>query len=464
MLQPNHTVLVAVSGGPDSVALFHILKEGSLQFGLNLQVEIVHVNHQLRGDESEREERLVRDLGADWHVPVWVKRVDVEQYQQKSGKGLQDAARDLRYQAFIEVAQQRDAASIALAHHADDQAETVMMRLIRGTGTNGLAGMPATRFEKKVKLIRPLLRITKKQLLQYCHEQGLPFTEDSSNRSRKYTRNRLRLDVMPLFEQFNPKYTEAILRLTKMVQQDESYMAEQTEKLFKRCVKQSDGGYKMEQNDWLSAPPALQRRLIKLVLSYLSQEYDVEIDYDLIERLCHAASRQDRASFQIQITSHISMFKQYGQLYWGECGSTASNGYCYEVHTFPFQLTLVTNPDLTISFTEASCEQYFEQRSNDPAIYSAYFNIDELKLPLTVRTRRTGDRMKVLGLNGSKKVKNMLIDAKIPPRMRNQIPLITDAEGKILWIPGVRRSAHALVRPETGRLLHIKMPAFIHWS
>lgn len=447
--------MVAVSGGPDSVALFHVLRQLADKYALGLS--IAHVNHALRGTESEEEQQMVAKLAEYYNVPFYYAKVDVKRHMRETGKGLQDAARELRYRFLFETAERTGTSCIALAHHADDQAETVLMRMLRGTSTEGLAGIHPVRMQQKVKLVRPLLRIEKMELVQFCKEHGFEFAEDSSNASRAYTRNQIRLDIMPQLKQFNPEITSALNRLADIVRDDEQYLQREAERAYAETVSVTKDGLMLKQAQWSAFHASLQRRLIKLILNYLSLDKHIEVDYETVESIRLACSRHDKSNFRIQIREHCWLMKEYDRLRFTTSSPSEAESFSVKVWDWPVQISLDGREHLLIRFEVIGPGEYAEKDGS----YSAFFDLDELSLPLYVRSRKPGDRMQVLGLNGSKKVKDMLIDAKIPPAQRGYIPIVTDAEGRILWIPGLRRSAHALVRPTTGRILHIHTPEFI---
>ncbi|MFD2671522.1 tRNA lysidine(34) synthetase TilS [Marinicrinis sediminis] len=458
-MDEDERIIVAVSGGPDSVALFHILREWSASpAGKRLELEIAHINHQLREQESRQEEQMVRELARSAGVPFHVTHLDVKAEMAQSGKGLQEAARDLRYAFLTELATKRQA-SVALGHHADDQAETILMRVIRGTGIAGLGGMSVVRYEKKVKLIRPLLRIPKVDLISFCEQGGYPYAEDSSNLSTRYTRNQVRLEVMPQLSKINPQISDALVRLGDQSRSDEHFLMQQAQEVFHNTVKTEGADCLILQAHWLELHPSLQRRLIKLILSYLlSHTRKKEADFETIEQFREACERQDRANFVIKGANGVNLVKEYGQLRF----TGAVDGpepFAYVIWDWRAQPEWMLPGGIHLTFEERWLER--EGFESVDSIYAASFDADALLLPMEVRSRQPGDRMQIHGLNGSKKVKDMLIDRKIPRLLRDGLPLLADAKGRILWMPGVARSAHALISPTTKRILHIRTSAFI---
>ena len=215
-------VLVGLSGGPDSMALLHVLHQ--LYYRSQVKLYAVHINHQFRGEEADQDEEAARQYAERLGIPFYSHSLDVPGYIQLSGLNAQTAARQMRYDAFLITGKEVDANKLALGHHADDQAETVLMRVIRGTGIEGLAGMRMTRREGTLQLIRPLLGIPKQEILQYCDQHHIPYRLDRSNESTVYYRNRVRLHLMPQLEQYNPRVREALNLLAQLAESENNYL------------------------------------------------------------------------------------------------------------------------------------------------------------------------------------------------------------------------------------------------
>ena len=267
---PGDRIVVAVSGGPDSTALLHMLHR--LAPSERLTIVAAHVDHGFRGEVSAREAESVRQLASSLGVPCETAFIDVPAYIEETGMNAQAAARLRRYAFLHETAAKYGASRIALAHHADDQAETVMMRILRGTGPGGLAGIPIRRSEKNVELIRPLLRTYKADILRYCENWRLAYSHDSSNGNRTYTRNAVRLDVLPYLAKFNPQLSEALVRLSELATAEDDWMERETAAAFERYVMTGREGCQMNRKALLDLHVALHRRLINLILNCVGME------------------------------------------------------------------------------------------------------------------------------------------------------------------------------------------------
>ncbi|MBW7477420.1 tRNA lysidine(34) synthetase TilS [Paenibacillus oenotherae] len=449
------TIVVAVSGGPDSVALLHILHELAPKEGLTLIA--AHVDHGFRGEESALEAESVKQMAGELGIVCESTYIDLPAYIEETGMNPQSAAREKRYAYLHEVAEKHQAKRIAIAHHGDDQAETVLMRIVRGTSPGGLSGIPIRRTEKNVELIRPLLRMYKADILSFCKNRGLRYSQDSSNEQRYYFRNTVRLDLLPALAQYNPEIANALVRLSLLAAQEDEWMEGETQAAFHRYVRQNSVGCQMNREALLSLHVALQRRMIKLILKCVGLEMETT-SFDIIETIRHAADRGAASTWSIDAGRGIRFVREYDVLRFiraqPESGSLerSGGGYEYIVTEGAAQLE-VSEADARLIFSELPSSSADRPKNRQEAIFDAAL----LQYPLTVRNRRPGDRMAVLGLNGTKKVQDMFVDDRIAPSQREILPLLVDGEGKVLWIPGVRRSDAAQVLPSTTRVLHIRM-------
>ncbi|MEV2281680.1 tRNA lysidine(34) synthetase TilS [Paenibacillus larvae] len=454
LFQGGDTVVVAVSGGPDSIALLHMLYRLSDEQGW--KVIAAHVNHQFRKEESAEEAKYVMSFASGLGIPCEVGVIDVPAYIRETSLNPQVAAREKRYEFLHKIANVYNADKIALAHHADDQAETVLMRIVRGTGLSGLTGIPIKRKEKNVELVRPMLRIYKNEVISYCHEHQLHFFRDSSNDSRKYFRNQVRLDVLPFLSSYNEHLPEALNRLAEMVKGEDDYMDEQARREMSSLVKCQKDSYSFGRTAFLSLHLALQRRVIKLILNYLALQAE-KIDFITVEQIRLAILQDAHSNVRLNLPEELLFIREYEAIrIQKETEAARSFSYFVRLEQSSEHIS-VPESGLQIKFTVEELISNVPDSAYIPfSRDEACFDWDGLNKPLCLRSRKDGDRMEILGLNGSQKVKDMFIDAKIAPSRRDRIPLLTDADDKILWIPGMRRSGHALVTPETKRLLRVK--------
>src|SRR5690606_7110870 len=235
MWAPGDRIVVAVSGGPDSVALLHVLTRLKDQESLDLVV--AHLNHRLRGRSADEDAAFVGSLAERWGLPAVVEEADVARMARQRGVGIQEAAREARYAFFSRVAEAWGAARIALAHHADDQVETVLFRLIRGTGTRGLAGIPPVRGP----IIRPLIDVSREDIVAYCRRHRLPYRTDPSNRDMRYRRNRIRWELIPLLEErYNPRVREAIVRMARILRDEDDFLDRYADGVYRSIAREGE--------------------------------------------------------------------------------------------------------------------------------------------------------------------------------------------------------------------------------
>ncbi|TMV44291.1 tRNA lysidine(34) synthetase TilS [Paenibacillus mesophilus] len=457
LAEAGDRIVVAVSGGPDSMALLHVLFLLSRDF--RFQLIVSHVNHGFRVEESEREAETVAAYAAELGVPCEIGRFDLPAYVAETGMNSQAAAREKRYAFLFETAKRHGAGKIALAHNADDQAETMLMRIMRGTGPSGLTGIPLRRTEKNLELIRPLLRIYKSEIERHCAEYGIPVCRDSSNEQRKYFRNVVRLDVLPYLRGYNDKLPESLNRLADMMQAEDDWMDAEARKKFTEfvTVEQAEGQVEcsLGANRFAGLHVALQRRLIKLILNYVFSEADLS-DYARIETVRSVIVREQGESLSLDLHDRLKLLREYDRVRFVQAAPVPR----------PYEY-LMEGPHHSLRLPEAGMELEMAliggSETTDPSWRGrggrdeARFDYELLHFPLSVRSRQPGDRMEPLGLKGTKKVKDMFIDEKMPPETRDRVPLVLDASGRILWIPGVRRSTHATVSETTSRVLVMKV-------
>lgn len=450
LLNQEDGIIVAVSGGPDSVALLHILFLLSREWDWRLVV--AHVNHGFRGSESDAEAKFVEQLANKLGLPFEGVTLDLPAYIWQSGMNAQAAAREKRYDFLHQVAKKHVCTRIATAHHADDQMETIIMRFLRGSGSSGLAGILSRRPFKNVELIRPILRITKHDLLAFCLNHGLDYCEDSSNEKREYTRNRVRLELIPMLESYNPNLIETLTRLADTTREEDAFLHAEATALFERITTWEQGGYRFSAAVLGTLHVALQRRIVKLILSYLSLDSD-KIDFVVIETVRQACLQQRTPSLRLSLGGGLRLVREYDQVAILSAEESKRIDFQYEC-TLDGRVLDIPEADVRM---EALCmdNRAGMMEFSDPNV--AFFDADLVLIPLVVRNRRDGDRMQLPGLNGRKKVKDIFIDLKIPPSRRDRIPLVFDAEGRLLWIPGIRQSSHAAVDESTTSVLRLSV-------
>ncbi|GGA52164.1 tRNA(Ile)-lysidine synthase [Kroppenstedtia guangzhouensis] len=445
MLPEGSSVLVGVSGGPDSIALLHALCR--IASSHRWKVAAVHVNHGLRGENSQADEKYVRTCCDRWEIPCEVEQVEVKKVIAQKGGNKQALARSLRYAAFLRAAQRIGAECLALAHQADDQVETLLMRLIRGTGPAGLAGIPATREWRGLRIVRPLLEVWRSDVEAYCTRYGLNPRLDESNRDPSFTRSRIRHHLLPGLESYNSRVKEALFQLAHLAADEEKYWKKITEKEALRVI--TDSGQQWVEVDigiLMELGVALQRRVIKLILNCLEEDDENEtVTLDAVERIRRLAMSMD-PSGETSLPGGVRAERIYQRL---RILKAASASWDEGEKVLPVRLPIpgeVRCPAGRIRVWTDSHPPFPLTKER------AVFDLDQLETAPVVRPRRPGDRVRPLGMNGTKKVKEALIDTKVPRRLRDGIPLLICGE-EVIWVPGVVRSGYARVTDETRRFL-----------
>jgi tRNA(Ile)-lysidine synthase len=442
MLSPGARVIVAVSGGPDSMALLSVLHALRLKFSLSLIV--AHVDHQLRGEEARHDARFVAQQAARFGLPFYQTQVDVKAYQRTSGLSPQHAARALRYAFFHSLRRAVGASHVALGHTADDQAETVLMRLIRGSGPAGLAGIPAIR----PPFIRPLIRTSRWAIMNYLRAEGIPWIIDSSNTHRTYLRNRIRLELLPTLRQFNPQVLKRLTDLADMLQADNIVLERQVDAIVGQCVTWRPGKRAIIQCEayWV-APLALQRRVVRRLIEALLTSADTT-GFEHVEAL-RKFINTGRVGKRLALPGQI-MAERHGHtvLLWNTQKTPVLRG----------TLTLDVPGEVSI---DALGMQLFADLIDAVAYLDktgsqwAYLDLKQVQSPLSVRFPQAGDRFYPLGAPGHKKLKDFFIDAKIPRAERPYIPLVVSGE-EIAWVVGYRIAEPFKVGSETQQILRLR--------
>ncbi|MBO8172694.1 MAG: tRNA lysidine(34) synthetase TilS [Bacillaceae bacterium] len=456
LIKPEDRILVAVSGGPDSIALLHILKSLSDEQGW--EVAAAHLNHGFRGEESEADAEYVRSFCQQYDIPLEIRFVDVPKYMKETGRGAQESAREIRYEFLTEIAGRYHMSKIATGHHADDQIETILMRIIRGTGLDGLQGMPEIRKIGPVEVVRPLLSFRKQELEDYCREHDLNPRRDSSNESVKYTRNKVRLDVLPVLREINPGVDEAVLQLGEIAAEETHFMNREAMHILEKVMEQKDR-HKMVINRTVlqEFDIALQRRVCKLILSCLFHNRNQnERTFSLISDILRFI-RNPEPSGSIDIPGgYIS--KNYDRVVFSNQERRDKEAVFFEyVLNIPGETVI---PETGHTFHARLARQLsadFRSQNIFQDERAAVFDWDQLEQPLKVRRRMPGDRIQLMNRGGKQKVKDVLINEKVPREQRDHIPVITRGDNRVIWIPGVKRSGEALVSSSTENFLIIEV-------
>ncbi len=457
-LDPARPLVVGISGGPDSVTLVHVLKT------LGYTLHLAHLDHGLRLDSHE-DVALVRRLAREWGLPFTVEQADVRGYADEQGLSLEHAAREVRYRFLFRVAREVQAQAVAVAHTLDDQAETVLLHLIRGSGLTGLQGMkPQTRiWDAHIPLVRPLLGVTREQVLAYCRFHRLAFRIDPSNMDLRFTRNRIRHTLLPLLEQeFNPRIKEALARLARVVQMDMDVLTALEEETWLQVVLEADETFVFWNLEaFRNLRPGLRFALWRRVARHLRPGVEVALEdveradawlenprpgpvdwfaglylaWEPPQRLVVARWEADLPTSlwpQVPFQDRVYPLPLGGQVY-------LEHGWRLDA-SMPLPASILLETDL---------------RRTPP--YEAWLDADTIPQGLAVRARRPGDRFRPLGMGGhSMKVSDFMINVKLPRRARARWPLVVHAED-VVWVAGYRLAHPYRVRPTTHQVVRLRL-------
>ncbi|PKR77516.1 tRNA lysidine(34) synthetase TilS [Halalkalibacillus sediminis] len=437
LFQPGDTLFLAVSGGPDSLAMLHFF--AGIREEWELDLIVLTIDHQLRGIQSAEDTEFVEEYSSNLGIKCEVGKVDVKKLMSEAKMGTQEAARELRYQFFYEKMQNYPSGKLVFAHHGDDQVETTLMQLIKGQYPNGT---PVKRAFGSHMIIRPFLSLSKKEILDYVEEHELNPRIDPSNEDESYTRNRMRSTVIPLLHKENPNLVEGVQRVHEFLSEDDAYLYQISEDKVREISTFCEQKVTFSINSFQKMPLSLQRRGFHLILNYLK----VNALFRNNNFLAFSEWLQSQHSNSVMtLFDDVIAIKAYDTCII-QLGS---------IHTEPFQRSLHMNQSLELPnhWTVSVRESNEWSGSTDQAVVS--FDQLHLQFPLKVRTRQDGDRIKPLGLNGTKKVKDIFIDHKIPLYQRDQWPLLVNGDGEVLWIPFVCKSR--LAQPDKHSSVWVSM-------
>jgi len=404
-------IVIAVSGGADSMALLALtllLKEK-----LSLTIICAHVNHKVR--EESTAERVFVEAYCKEHGVLF----EVMEILDYGKQNFHMEARQKRYSFFDEVCKKYQAKYLFTAHHGDDLMETILMRIVRGSTLKGYGGFAKVVPIEHYQLVRPLISVTKEDIYKYCQENHIPFVEDASNQKMIYTRNRYRRNMLPFLKEEDSNVHRKMLKFSETLFEYSAYVDKQISTLIENIYCE---GY-LDLVEFCQQDAFLQKKILYYILEDSYQE-DLHFLSDkhigLLQNLISSSKPNASLFFP-----KVKVVKEYGKL------SFQKEEQPYQDFEIPLESTVVLPNGKTLSFLDSE-----EVNSN----FTCYLCREQLQLPLMVRNRREGDRIEIKGMKGSKKVKDIFIDEKIPPQERSFWPIVCDSSGKIVWIPGLKKS------------------------
>ncbi|MEE9202345.1 MAG: tRNA lysidine(34) synthetase TilS [Dehalococcoidia bacterium] len=450
LFPPGETVVAAVSGGPDSLCLLHLLWRLRGELGIGLHA--AHLDHMLRGEEAEADARFVAQTCAGLGVPLSAERQDVAAHRKRHRLSTEEAARQVRYRFLARVARGVEAGRVAVGHTADDQVETVLLNLVRGAGARGLRGMapvsPWPEAGVPLLLVRPLLQASRGETEAYCRWLGLSPRQDSSNLHPGPLRNRIRGRLLPLLEGLNPRVRQALLRTARALSHDLDYLEAAVARAWPEVVSASGEGLSLDLARLRGLHPALQRHLLLRAAGEVIGREDVAGVH--VEEVLRLLGRPGSHRLSLPRGLVVSTLGDSAYLGRGEapCPLPPLGG----------EYPLTVPGDTTLPGWRVNAQVLEKMPATDVEGLDglvALMDFEAAGAELLVRPRRPGDRFRPLGLGGEKKLQDFMVDARIPRPWRGRVPVVCSPR-HILWLVGWRLDERVRLTPATRRVLRIE--------
>ncbi len=443
LLKTHDHVLAAVSGGPDSVALLEMLAR--LRDRYRFTLGAAYFDHGLRPRETPAEAGLVEARAATWGIPFYQGRGQTRDQARERRISVQMAARELRHAFLEQVRRTEGYDKIALGHTADDQVELFFLRLLRGAGPEGLGGMPPA---TATGIIRPLLGLTKAEVLAWLEGEGLDWCRDSSNLSRRYRRNRLRLDLLPeLARHYNPRLTEAVARTQELLREEDDFWSRETVRLLAEWGVGGSGPWSMEIRELLGLHPALARRVLRKAVLRADPAL-AGLNCAQVEAALHLG-RRPRGGGETALPGGWRLVREGGRLRLTPPGGPAADA-PGETPLPPGEAGEGAAGGWIFTWRTLTREAAGEPETASPR--RVWLDREQVTLPLRVRPWRPGDRFRPRGMTGTKKLQDLFVDAKVPRGERGRVPLVL-SRGEIIWVVGLRLAESVGLKPETATVL-----------
>jgi tRNA(Ile)-lysidine synthase len=440
MITSGELVVVAVSGGPDSVCLLDILCK--LKEELGIGIVVAHFDHGLRPDEDEHETRFVESMAISFGLPFETKSADLGMRTEKGS--LEERARNARYQFLWQVRRKVSAQKIAIGHNLNDQAETVLMRLLRGSGPSGLAGIPPNRDDG---IVRPLIEVTRSEIESYLAQRPLNYVTDSSNLRTSYLRNRIRLELLPELRKYQPRIVELLGQTAEIMRSDEKWLVSNARAWIEEQSETEDNRICIPLPAFTRLPDALRNCVIRVALRRTGGNLR-RVNLRHIAAVNHIAMGE-RPQAQVDLPNDLIVKRVYDRLVFTKMESAQIEDFrhflegpgTYELETLRY----------TVSLKEMENRELPDMKGST---WTAFFDADRINYPLVIRNFREGDRFIPFGMSGHRKLKDFFMDLKIPSEARARVPIMT-YQNNIIWVCGLRIDDRYKVTPDTRKVLKV---------
>ncbi|MEA4848431.1 MAG: tRNA lysidine(34) synthetase TilS [Clostridiaceae bacterium] len=442
MLEYGDKIVVGVSGGPDSLCLLHVLKRLCGEYGCSIFA--AHLNHQFRGKAADSDAEFVEEICKEWGIQAFIETFDVPAYIKETGLSPEEAGREIRYRLFDRVCEKVGGNKIAVAHNLNDHIETILMRFMRGSGIDGLKGIEAVRGN----IIRPLLETERTRIEEYCALCGLNPRIDKTNLDSIYNRNKIRLELIPYIEKnFNPNIKTALSRFSGLIKDENDFIETEAKRKLKAVTENFDDRVVIDVPMLTALHGALQRRIIRQCIQRLSNTLN-GFDFRHFEKVLELAGKSTGAA--VMLPHKLKAFRSYDKLVLAKYIVKADKK-CYYKLKYDYDNIIETdNGRITVKRIKA--KEIGEFRGQKDIIY---IDPSRIKEELVLRHRKAGDMFAPIGMKGTKKLKEYLIDEKVPREERDDLELIADGN-EIVWIVGGRLSEKYKITDDTLEAVLIK--------
>lgn len=458
LLHTDDHVVAAVSGGADSVAMLYILHEISLQ--RKLKITVAHLHHGIRGIQADKDLVYVKSIASKLGLTFVSHRVNVPAIARKNKKSIEMAGRDARYRFLIETAQRVNANVIATAHTLDDQAETIILKLARGAGRTGLSGIPRSIEYNGIRIIRPMLDITRKEIEDFLQTKKILYRQDMSNKNTEILRNCVRHEILPLLrKKLNPQFDRVLARTVETFREEDNYLDAIARRYLARSInmdKYNCGNAKLKVKLLKRLPLAIRRRVLIQWLGMCG--YPVEqIEFSPIDRIAHIIDNTSKPA-KVQLTEHWLVTLRYENLEVVQVDTSLQPLKRAVAVKIPGETVIHKLGIRIITYLKRGCNRYALTTENELSS-SVLLDVSKLKYnkKLYVRSWKYGDRMRPAGMSGSRKLQDIFVDMKIPAERRHLLPIFL-CNKEIVWFPGYRMAEGWQVRTPSKKsiLLEVK--------
>ncbi len=454
LVREQDKILLCVSGGSDSVAMLHLFKKIRNKF--NLSLSVAHFNHMIRKDSVEDVE-FVSKLCKLYNLPFYIEERNIKEIAEKRNQSIEECARIERYDFFLGLANMLKIRKIATAHTMDDQAETILMRVIKGSGLLGLSGILPSRYERGVEIIRPLLAISKDEILEYLHKKEIIYRTDSTNNDTKFFRNKIRLDLIPNLEKnYNSNIKRVLANMAENISEDYTFLERIAERYFDKSAIIEDDAVKIPLYEFNNLDKALKKTVVRKAIEYLKGDLqgisfrnwlDIE---DLVANLTYF-------KHSVSLPGNIIARKDSKNLILQKKGvAPKKKGKPFYLVKVPGEVRMDELGSL-FNFSVLAGNKFDEKRKAilDVGGVAEFFDLEKVKFPILVRFKKPGDKMIPLGMDKPKRLQDIFVDEKVPFEERSSIPLLI-SRGKILWVAGFKVSNEFKVTKKTTKMLKIE--------